>query len=377
VRDEKGDRYLNDLYQPRLVAPINDSEAVRRVVVGPGGSVEHVACPVVVGPMALGEILVWGGWQETPPAMDLIVIQHGTTVAALKMMEARSIAEAEERFRNEILEGLLSSNEDDRARALQLSSDLGNRLTPPYAVVLVEPDALRGMTLTQVESLEKRNLDSSLHLSERYIRLQQPEASFFYQGPRLVAFYPLPKGSQAEVRTRLVQALQTVCDRIRAENEPYTVSMGVSPGVFELADFRLAYECARQSLQIGSARETRAAGRVTHFEELGLFRIVSMADNPAGLERFCLDVIGPLIAYDEENHTNLVATLRTFLEQNQNSAKTAKLLFIHYNTLRYRIDRAKEILGDFLENPRQRLEIELALQLYPLIGRIPPVEPRR
>ena len=375
LRDEAGgDRYLNDLYRPRALAPMEGSEAVLRVVEGPAGSVEHVACPVLVGPMTLGEIIVWGPWADPPSSMDLIVVQHGTTVAALKMMEARSIAEAEERFRNEILEGLLSLSPDERGRAIQQSNDLGNRLAPPYAVVLVGPDRLRGTTLTKVESIEKRNLDSSLHLSERYIRILQPAASFWYQGPRLVVFLPLPRPARAESRARLVQELQTVCDRIRAENAPYTVSMGVSPGVFDLDDFRSAYECARQSLQIGSAQEAGGTGRVTHYEDLGLFRVVSVAENPAGVERFCLDAIGPLLAYDRENDANLAVTLRSFLEHNQNSAKTAKLLFVHYNTLRYRIDRAKEILGDFSENPQQRLEIELALQLYPLIGRFPPAE---
>ena len=375
LRDEAGgDRYLNDLYRPRALAPMEGSEAVLRVVEGPAGSVEHIACPVLVGPMTLGEIIVWGPWTDPPSSMDLIVVQHGTTVAALKMMEARSIAEAEERFRNEILEGLLSSSPDERGRAIQQSNDLGNRLAPPYAVVLVGPDRLRGTTLTKVESIEKRNLDSSLHLSERYIRILQPAASFWYQGPRLVVFLPLPRPARAESRARLVQELQTVCDRIRAENAPYTVSMGVSPGVFDLDDFRSAYECARQSLQIGSAQEAGGTGRVTHYEDLGLFRVVSVAENPAGVERFCLDAIGPLLAYDRENDANLAVTLRSFLEHNQNSAKTAKLLFVHYNTLRYRIDRAKEILGDFSENPQQRLEIELALQLYPLIGRFPPAE---
>ena len=375
LRDEAGgDRYLNDLYRPRPLAPMEGSEAVLRVVEGPAGSVEHVACPVLVGPMTLGEIIVWGPWADPPSSMDLIVVQHGTTVAALKMMEARSIAEAEERFRNEILEGLLSSSPDERGRAIQQSNDLGNRLAPPYAVVLVGPGRLRGTTLTKVESIEKRNLDSSLHLSERYIRILHPAASFWYQGPRLVVFLPLPRPARAESRARLVQELQTVCDRIRAENAPYTVSMGVSPGVFDLDDFRSAYECARQSLQIGSAQEAGGTGRVTHYEDLGLFRVVSVAENPAGVERFCLDAIGPLLAYDRENDANLAVTLRSFLEHNQNSAKTAKLLFVHYNTLRYRIDRAKEILGDFSENPQQRLEIELALQLYPLIGRFPPAE---
>ncbi|HMK09882.1 MAG TPA: PucR family transcriptional regulator ligand-binding domain-containing protein [Anaerolineales bacterium] len=375
VHDESGgDRTLSDLYQPRALGPIEGSEAVLRTVDGPAGAVDHIACPVLVGPMGLGEILVWGPWDAPPSSMDLIVIQHGTTVTALKMMEARTITEAEERFRNEILEGLLSSSPDERRRALQQSNELGHRLAPPFAVVLVGPDLLRGLTLTKVESLEKRNLDTSLHLAERYLRLLQPSASFWFQGARLVAFLPVTRAALAESRTRLVHELQAVCQRVGAENAPYTVSMGVSPCVFDLEDFRIAYECARQSLQIGSAQEAGGTGRVTHYEDLGLFRVVSLAENPAGVERFCLDAIGPLIAYDRENDSNLTVTLRTFLENNQNFARTAKLLFVHYNTLRYRIDRAREILGDFLENHQQRLEIELALQLYPLIGRFPPSE---
>lgn len=111
---------------------------------------------------------------------------------------------------------------------------------------------------------------------------------------------------------------------------------------------------------------------VTHYEDLGLFRVVSLAESPASLERFCLDTIGPLLAHDRENGTELVKTLRVFLEQNRNSTKAAKALYIHYNTLRYRLDRIKEILGDVLDNPQQRLTIEVALQLYPLVARSHP-----
>ncbi len=370
IRDEVGgDRYLNDLYNPEFISNMKGSKALLKTVESSTGPVEHIVFPVMVGPMALGEIIVWGRLQEPPKSIDLIAIEHGTTVAALKMMEMRSIAEAEERFRNEILEGLLSSNSDERDRAIQLSHDVGSRLVPPYAIIFVGPDSPSGTTLTKVQSIEKRNIDSSLHLSERYIRAIEPGSSFWYQGPRLVVYYPISTSKLAEIRTDLIHDLQTICERIRVENDPYTVSMGISPAVFDLGDFRLAYECARQGLEIGSPLQTKDTCRITHYEDLGLFRIVSIAESLTSLERFCYDAIGPLLVYDRENDTELASTLRTFLEQNQNSTKTAKLLYIHYNTLRYRLERIKAILGDILENPQQRLEIELALQLYPFVKR--------
>jgi purine catabolism regulator len=370
IRNEvSGDRYLNDLYTPQFISNMQGSKALLMTVESPAGPVEHIVFPVMVGQMALGEIIVWGRLQEPPKSIDLIAIDHGTTVVALKMMETRSIAEAEERFRNEILEGLLSSIPDERDRAIQLSHDVGSRLVPPFAIILVGPDSPSGTTLTKVQSIEKRNIDSSLHLSERYIRAIEPDASFWYQGPRLVVYLPISKSKLADSRTNLIDDLQTVCERIRVENEPYTVSMGISPAVYALDDFRLAYECARQGLEIGSPLDTKDTCRVTHYEDLGLFKIVSIAESLTSLERFCYDAIGPLLVYDQENDTELASTLRIFLEQNQNSTKTAKLLYIHYNTLRYRLERIKAVLGDVLENPQQRLEIELALQLYPFVKR--------
>jgi purine catabolism regulator len=332
IRDEVGgDRYLNDFYQPKLSSTMKGSKALFKTVESSSGLIEHVVFPIMVGPMALGEIIVWGRMQEPPKSIDLIAIEHGSTVAALKMMEMRSI-------------------------------------------VLVGPDSPSGTTLTKVQSIEKRFIESSLHLSERYIRAIEPDASFWYQGPRLVVYLPISTSKLDEGRTNLINNLQTICERIRDENDPYTVSMGISPAVFDLDDFRLAYECARQSFEIGSPLQTKDTCRITHYEDLGLFRIVSIAESLTSLERFCLDAIGPLIDYDRENEADLASTLRTFLEQNQNSTKTAKILFIHYNTLRYRLERINAILGDVLDNPQQRLEIELALQLYPFIRRPRPIK---
>jgi len=374
IRDDgSGDSYLNDLYQPELVEALPGNQAKRMRVDGPEGPIDHIVYPITVSSMTLGEIIVWGLLSYPIESTELIAIEHGSTVAALKMMEMRSIGEVKQRFRNEILEGLLSDHPAARERAIDLSRELGSRLNPPFVVILVGPDLPSGTLLTKAESIEQSNIDSSVHLAKRYIHVIEPQTSFWHQGPRLVVFFPLQPSRLSGVKDFLVQELRKVCERIRAENDPYTVSMGISSPVSDLAGFRQAYECAKQSLEIGRAFQERSSSVVTHYEDLGLFRVVSLAESRASLERFCLDTIGPLLAHDRENGTELVKTLRVFLEQKQNSAKAARALYIHYNTLRYRLDRIKEILGDALDNPQHRLTIEVALQLYPLVARSHPM----
>lgn len=366
--DGTGDVYLDGHYQRLPAGPLPAGEARHISLDGPGGTVDVLVCPVKVGSMALGEILVWGPLPQSLRAMDLIAIEHGSTVAALKMMEMRSISQVEERFRNEILEGLLSEHSADRQRAIQLSQDLGSRLNPPFVVILIGPDLPAGAALSKAQSSEQSDVHSSLHLARRYLRALQPEASFWYQGPRQVVFFPVSADRRGGLRESLTQDLRRVCERVASDNPPYTVSAGVSGVANMLSKFQEAYQGARRSLDMGRLLQGQRSSVVTHYEDLGLFRVLSLAESPSGLERFCHATLGALIDYDRANGTELVMTLRVYLDSNQNGARAAKTLFIHYNTLRYRLDRIAEILGHGvdLENPQQRLTLEVALQLFPL-----------
>ena len=101
--DGTGDAYLNDLYKPEVVEAVSGSEAKLMRIVGPERSLDHIVFPVRVSSMALGEIIIWGPLSYPLQSIDLVAIEHGSTMAALKMMEMRSIGQVEQQFRNEIL----------------------------------------------------------------------------------------------------------------------------------------------------------------------------------------------------------------------------------------------------------------------------------
>ena len=74
--------------------------------------------------------------------------------------------------------------------------------------------------------------------------------------------------------------------------------------------------------------------------------------------------IKPLLAYDEEHNTQLLYTLETYFNNCQNSVKTSKALFIHRNTLLYRLDRIAEILDLNYNDSEQMLTFQLALKAF-------------
>ena len=70
-----------------------------------------------------------------------------------------------------------------------------------------------------------------------------------------------------------------------------------------------------------------------------------MSEDPTELEGFFDETVAPLVAYDEQYETELVRTLETFLDADGNVAGTAERLFTHRHTIRYRLERVKELTG--------------------------------
>src|SRR5680860_975436 len=88
------------------------------------------------------------------------------------------------------------------------------------------------------------------------------------------------------------------------------------------------------------------------------FLPTSLADN----ERVARHVLGPLFAYDEEKRSQLLGSLRVFLEENRSWQRAAARLYVHKQTLVYRIGRVEQLTGRRLNSTGDVAELWLALQ---------------
>ncbi|MGQ9700487.1 MAG: hypothetical protein ACUVQS_05465 [Candidatus Bipolaricaulaceae bacterium] len=132
------------------------------------------------------------------------------------------------------------------------------------------------MSQVMEEERDRSELDTSLHLARRYIRILNPHAVFWRQGARLIAFFPVTGGID---RHSLTQALREVCQRVARENSPHSVSMGVSEVFTELRLFPSAHQNALRSLEFGRVLQGNAKGIAVHHDDLGLFQLFDTASS--------------------------------------------------------------------------------------------------
>jgi sugar diacid utilization regulator len=141
-------------------------------------------------------------------------------------------------------------------------------------------------------------------------------------------------------------------------------SAGVSRLVDGIPGLREAVSQAISAWDLGQCIANRAAPY--YYEELGLYRLLASLRERDELRRFYEETLGDLVRYDQEHDAELVHTLDVFFAENANVSQASRALYVHRNTLNYRLQRVVDISGLDLNDPETRLALQLALKVYHL-----------
>ena len=148
----------------------------------------------------------------------------------------------------------------------------------------------------------------------------------------------------------LVQVLR---DAMRGER--FTIGVSSRRNVVE--EYHDAAREAEVAVGLGAAI---GGDGVTHFEDLGVYRLLAANGNTAELNQYVQRWLGPLIEYDQVRNADLVRTLSEYLERGGSLDQAAETLFIHRSTLKYRLGRIATLTGVDLADPDARFNLQLA-----------------
>jgi hypothetical protein len=136
------------------------------------------------------------------------------------------------------------------------------------------------------------------------------------------------------------------------------------------------YRAGKEALLAANVAD--AEGRsLLAFEDTGSYRLLlpAMSEDPGELERFYEETVAPLAAYDEQYETDLVTTIEAYLNNDGNVTPTATQLFTHRHTIRYRLERVRELSGHDISSSVGRERLSLGLKAMRVLGIAPPRGP--
>jgi PucR family transcriptional regulator, purine catabolism regulatory protein len=357
------------LFDPQIQRMLREVEANRAPVKVPpfphvGMSRERLIAPILAGGQVLGYISVL----DHPPhneELAFMAIEQAALVLALAVAKERELSEVEGRVRGEFLEDLLHGTYGDESAAQRRARHLGYPMQGSHIVMLVDIDDFRGFNRARQISEDaiqalKRDF---LRRVTGVVRTSYSRALVQGRSDQVVSLLPL--GTEVGDHQIRVHALGVQIQQAIADWKPgFTVSVGFS-GPAE-APAGVAGSLREVTSVMESLARFKRWSQVVAVPELGLTGLLAAVTDER-LVDYSRRHLGPLIKHDTSRKGNLVATLRAYLETGEQQ-QAAQRLRVHPNTLRYRLDRIREISGVDLEDPETRLNLAVALRVQALLG---------
>jgi purine catabolism regulator len=337
----------------------------------PGGVGEYAVAPIMAGEQRHGWLVAVHRTGAMPIGAGG-VLERAAVVSALSVIRHQAVHSVELRFQGDLVRRLVSGSFGHTERALAYTRSFGWRLDGPVVVLVTATE-----TVADAVADPTRALDVLDRLADGWRAALEGEvsgAAVAGLATEIVTVLPLDGRSPEEISALVSAVTSRVNARLRRVGRLLGTGIGRPAG--SLGALGEAHRQAQRALGVG--QEIHGGSSVTHFDELGVFRLLSLIPDSTELRSYVDEVLGPLADATDLDSADLRETLRVLLETNLNVAESARRLHFHYNTMRYRIGKLERMLGPFTSDPTLRLNLLLALHAARMRGldqlHRPPVE---
>ena len=315
------------------------------------GEDDVVRAKLRVADTAVGELRYRPRGEEPAAAVTRMV----STLLALEVERSRSPEWASDEAAAAFVRALLERNVTDRGDIVARAAELGAGIERGAGVIV----ARAAPRAAQVGDWRGRVLTVAL----RAVRSVGPgSVGALGDGETAEVVSIVPAGEDA-VLARAARALER---ELEAALSGFSITVARSRLAEDPVDL---YRAGKEAALAANVAEAEGQTMLA-FEDTGAYRLLlpAMSEEPGELERFYQETLAPLAAYDEQYETDLVNTVETYLENDGNVAQTAASVFTHRHTVRYRLERVKELTGHDIGSSEGREKLSLGLKAMRVLG---------
>ncbi|NLO89415.1 MAG: hypothetical protein GX088_03690 [Clostridia bacterium] len=327
------------------------------------GREEIIVVSVFMGTTSYGYVVLPEP-QETEECHLEMLLTHTGTAVALEISKNLAVKKVEEQLNLEFIDDLLSRNYSSEEAIIRRAEQRGLDLEGKYVVLIVEIDNYEEIYLKYLQEnywivqLVKDRLHNAVDFA---VKRFSKKSVTIPKGERVIVLQNIPNDvKQSEVKTLLYGLAQEIQKEVEEELENIPVSIGIGSLCSKITDFPLSFHHAEQALEIGW--RIKGGSGIFDYQELGIYSLLLTFGNEK-LKDSCRKKLQKLIEYDANHNSELLKTMETYLDCGENINKTAETLFIHPNTVKYRLERIKKIMEkDPFKNGEEKLSYYFSIK---------------
>ena len=292
---------------------------------------------------------------------DFIAIENAATALSLNLAKKIAISEVEKKYKNEIIDDLLSGNIKDEdgiaERAENINFDLNSR-----SAVVVFTLEFTGKKATSVS--RERYYNILINNIDYYLKNAIVRERF----NQVIVIWPIHSGQSNKKKEmdNIKRTLGHVIYKFESAVKDAKVYTGIGSIADTVRDLPKSHKEAQEVLDVNAL--AYGQNQILSFEELGIYRLLYQFKHDNNrLKEFIPASLQRLLDYNKTNREQLIETLEMYLQCQQNVSRSADRLFVHYKTVSYRLDRIKEITQMDYEDANEMLSVQVGLKILEIL----------
>ncbi|MED1874470.1 PucR family transcriptional regulator [Brevibacillus borstelensis] len=309
-----------------------------------------------------GAVVLWNVTRELFP-WENVALEQTAALLSLEIERHYTVVSTYQRFRNDFLQLLVSGKEQSTDLLIRKAEELDWELADRYVAAVMQATAGSASDMkawSEHEAVLKT-------IRNHWETHRPPILCGLDREHRILLLFPVQADTVVQPSEELLASLEMLIQK----NRQRSMSIGIGrsyPGLGGIAqsyhEAVISCRAAREGAPPNSVAGAKSALTIRQFSSLGIERIL-FAESPDQEARQLADeCLSALAEYDRERNGQLIDTLRMFLACDGNHAEAAKKLYVHKNTVKYRLQIIRDLTGLHPEKGHDQLLFRIALTAY-------------
>lgn len=329
-------------------------------VVIEGREMDRMMVPILVKNNLYGHLVAFGVRRDLNH-YDALYLETTSSIVALEFLKRISVQEVENKYKAEFFEDLISFDEKRKMKAIERANYYRFDKDAFFSIFTIRISKTESMNSLSDEEYNQI-ITKAMYMVDMVCKEEGRIYIIASKGKKInVLFMWKSVEDHRKFATRISNSIKESLDQKVAQSH-YRVGIGrVYKGIDQV------YKSLKDAEKAVEAAKTYVNQQIIDFDTLGIYKIFCQDHLKDELLNFYKTTLEPLVLYDRKRDTELVKSLMIYFETNGNLKKMSELLFTHYNTVLYRINRIQEITGKDLENEGDRYGLQTALKIMRIL----------